>query len=138
METRVIVANNAQARIFSSHDVLNHLAEEEAFIHSESRLKNQGLVDDAAGKSRGPHGSLDPATSPKEHEAETFAKLLVKHLKSMHDERHFDQLILIAPPHFLGLLRKELHSPLDRLIDRTVHKDLTTASIEDIIEYIKS
>jgi protein required for attachment to host cells len=138
METRVVVADNAHARIFSSHDVLNHLVEEEAFIHSEARLKNQDLVADSAGKSRDPHGSLDPATSPKEHEAETFAKLLASHVKSLHNERHFDHLILIAPPHFLGLLRKELHKPLDQLIERTIHKDLTTASVKEIIEYIKS
>jgi protein required for attachment to host cells len=138
METRVIVADNARARIFVSHDVLNHLVEQEDFIHSEAHLKNQELVGDAAGKSRDPHGSLDPATAPKELEAQNFAKLLAKHLKALHSEQHFDHLILIAPPHFLGLLRKELHKPLDQLVKRTIHKDLTIASVEDIIDYIKS
>jgi len=138
METRVIVADNARARIFASHDVLNHLTEQDDFVHSEAHLANQDLVADAAGKSRDPHGSLDPATSPKEHEARTFAKLLAKHLKALHNKRHFERLILIAPPHFLGLLRKELHQPLDQLVERTIHKDLTTASVEDIIDCIKS
>lgn len=138
METRVIVADNARARIFASHDVLNHLTEQDDFVHSEAHLANQDLVADAAGKSRDPHGALDPATSPKEHEARNFAKLLAKHLKALHNDGHFERLILIAPPHFLGLLRKELPKPLDQLVDRTIHKDLTTASVEDIIDYIKS
>ena len=138
METRVIVADNSRARIFESHDGLNHLTEQDDFVHSEAHLTNQDLVGDAAGKSRNPHGSLDPATSPKEHETRTFAKLLAKHLKALHNERHFERLILIAPPKFLGLLRKELHKPLDQLVERTIHKDLTTASVEDIIDYIKS
>jgi len=138
METRVIVADNSRARIFASHDGLNHLTEQDDFVHSEAHLTNQDLVGDAAGKSRNPHGSLDPATSPKEHETRTFAKLLAKHLKALHNERHFERLILIAPPKFLGLLRKELHKPLDQLVERTIHKDLTTASVEDIIDYIKS
>jgi len=138
METRVIVADNARARFFSSHDVINHLVEQEGYVHSEARLKNHDLVGDAAGKSRDTHGSLDPATSPKDHEAQNFAKLLAKHLKDMHSDQHFEQLILIAPPHFLGMLRKELPKTLERLVERTIGKDLTTASVEDIIDYIKS
>jgi protein required for attachment to host cells len=138
METRVIVANNARARIFVSHDVLNHLVEEEGFVHEEAHLSNRDLVSDAAGKSRDPHGSFDSETSPTEHEAENFAVLLARRLKEMHNERHFDQLILIAPPAFLGLLRKHLHKPLDKLVERTVHKDLSTAAIDDIIDYIRA
>jgi protein required for attachment to host cells len=138
METRVIVANNARARIFASHDVLNHLVEQEDFIHSEARLLNQELVSDAPGKSRNPHGSLDPETSPKEHEAREFARLLAGRLKQMHNERHFEQLFLIGPPAFLGLLRKSLHKPLDKLVERTIDTDLTTATTGEIIDYIRS
>jgi len=47
-------------------------------------------------------------------------------------------LILIAPPRFLGMLRKELSSPLDQLVTSTIDKDLTTASVDDIIDHIKS
>ncbi|MDX1733789.1 MAG: host attachment protein [Halioglobus sp.] len=138
METRVIVANNARARIFASHDVLNHLEEQEDFVHTEAHLSNQELVSDAPGKSRNPHGSLDPETSPKEHEAQEFARLLAARLKQMHNERHFEQLFLIAPPAFLGLLRKSLHKTLDKLVERTIDTDLTDASVDKIIDYIRS
>jgi protein required for attachment to host cells len=138
METRVIVANTARARIFVSHDVLNHLVEVEDFVHTEARLSNRDLVSDAAGKSRDPRGSYDPATSPTEHETANFALLLARRLKEMHNDQHFDQLILIAPPAFLGLLRKNLQKPLDKLVERTIDKDLTTAGIEDIIDYIRA
>jgi len=138
METRVIVANNARARIFASHDVLSHLVEQEDFVHSEAHLQNRELVSDAAGKSRYSHDSFGARTSPADHEAENFAVLLARRLKEMHNELHFDQLIIIAPPAFLGLLRKNLRKPLDRLVERTIHKDLTTAGIDDIIEYIRA
>jgi protein required for attachment to host cells len=46
--------------------------------------------------------------------------------------------VLIAPPTFLGLLRKNLQKPLDKLVERTIAKDLTTADIEDIINYIRA
>ena len=138
METRVIVANNARARIFVSHDVLNHLAEQEAFVHTESRSPNRDLVSDAAGKSRDPHESFDPETFPTDHEAEKFALLLARRLKEIHNDLHFEQLILIAPPTFLGLLRKNLQKPLDKLVDRAIDKDLTTADTDVIIDYIRA
>ena len=138
METRVIVANKARARIFASHDRLNQLLEQEDFVHSEAHLRNHELVSDAAGKSRDPHGSYDAKTSPARHEAEKFALLLASRLKELPNEQHFDQLILIAPPEFLGLLRKSLHKPLDKLVQRTIDKDLTAADIDDIIDYIRA
>lgn len=138
MELRVIVADSARARIFESHSVINRLEEREAFVHNEAHLSNRDLVDDASGKSVDQHGSLEPATSAKEHEARNFAKMLARHLKELHNQRHYDNLILIAPPRFLGMLRKELPSPLDQLVTSTIDKDLTTASLDDIINHIKS
>ena len=138
METRVIVADNARARIFTSDSVISRLEEVEGFAHPEAHLSNIDLVGDASGKSVDQHGSLDPATSAREHEAQSFAKLLARHLKEMHNQQHYDQLILVASPHFLGLLRKELPDPLDKLLTRTIDKDLTTADVEQIVDYIKS
>ena len=138
METRVIVADNARARIFTSDSVISRLEEVEGYAHPEAHLSNIDLVGDASGKSVDQHGSLDPATSAREHEAESFAKLLARHLKEMHNQQHYDQLILIASPHFLGLLRKELPDPLDKLLTKTIDKDLTTADVEQIVDYIKS
>ena len=138
MDTRVIVADNARARIFSSHSVIKHLEEIEGFAHPEARLSNRELVRDTSGKSVDQHGSLDPATSPNDHEEQDFARLLGKHLKDLHNQQHFDQLILIASPKFLGVLRKALPGPLDQLVTRSIDKDLTTASVEQIIDYIKT
>lgn len=138
METRVIVADNARARIFTSSSVISELEEVEGFVHPEAHLSNSDLVGDSAGKSVDQHGSLDPPTSAKAAEAQGFAKMLGKHLKQLHNQQHFEQLILIAPPGFLGMLRKELASPLDRLVSLSIDKDLTAATVEQIIDYIKS
>lgn len=76
METRVIVADNARARIFEFHPAASRLDEQEAFIHSEARLSNRELTGDSAGRSVDQHGSLDTATTAKEHEKQNFAKML--------------------------------------------------------------
>ena len=46
MEIRVIVADNARARIFSSSSLLNQLQEVEGFVHPEAHLANRDLVGD--------------------------------------------------------------------------------------------
>ncbi len=138
METRVIVADNARARIFASHSVINRLEETEGFTHPEAHRSNRELVGDSSGKSVDQHGTLDPATSAKEQEARGFAKMLARHLQELHNQQHFEQLILVAPPRFLGMLRKELPGPLGQLVTQSIDKDLTTASAEELIDYIKS
>ena len=137
METRIIVADNARARIFTSHSVISRLEEVEGFVHPEARLSNSELIGDSAGKSVDQHGSLEPATSATDQEEQNFARLLGKHLKALHNEQHFEQLILIASPRFLGLLRKALPGPLDQLVTLTIDKDLTTADVDTIVDYIK-
>ena len=137
METRVIVADNTRARIFTSHSVINHLQEVEDFVHPEARLSNRELTEDSSGKSVDQHGSLDPGTSAKEHEERSFALLLGRHLKALHNDQHFEQLILVASPRFLGMLRKALPGPLDQLVTKSIDKDLTTADVDTIIDYIK-
>ncbi|MBM2830763.1 MAG: host cell attachment-required protein, partial [Gammaproteobacteria bacterium] len=118
MNTFVIVADAGRARIFKTETNLGNLTESEDFIHSESRLTNRELGADVPGRSPNQQGSLEPRTFPKEHEEQTFAKQLGKHLKEIHNKRHFDELILVASPKFLGMLRNELHAPLDKLVTR--------------------
>ena len=68
-------------------------------------------------------------------EFETVEKLRVALLKfkELYNREHYEQLILIASPRFLGMLRNQLPGPLARLVARTIDKDLTTASVDQII-----
>ena len=138
METRVIVANSARARVFSSRTTLRELEEIEGFAHPEAHRQNRDIASDSSGRSVDQRGALEPATSPVDHEMENFAKLLAQHLKDLHNAEHFDQLILVAPPRFLGLLRKQLPKPLDQLVEKSVDKNLTSSSREEIIDCIQS
>ncbi len=138
METRVIVADNLRARIFSSHTVLNKLEEMEGFTHPEARWSNSDIASDVAGKSAEQQGALRSRTSPKEQEEKNFAHMLAQHLKQLHNQHHYESLVLIAPPHFLGLLHGQLPKPIDKLVTQTLGKDLTTCSVEEIIDHIRA
>ena len=137
MEIRVLVADSARARVFASHTAINRLKEQEGFVQTLAHLPNRDLVGDASGRSVDQHGALEPSMSAKEHEVRNFAKMLAKHLKDLHNQQHFENLILIASPRFLGMLKTELPKPLDQLVSRTVAKDLTLSSVKDIIECIE-
>jgi protein required for attachment to host cells len=136
MEIRVIVADSARARIFSSHTTVQQLEEVEAFAHTQSRRLNQDLVSDGPGRNSEWGDDYSPHSTAKELEAEGFAHSLAQHLKEMHDRENFRSLMLVAPPKFLGLLRKQLPSSLEKLVSRTVDKDLCTAPLEDIIDHL--
>ena len=137
MTTCVIVANSARARLFSTPSSLADLEEIEGFAHPEAHLSNRELVGDSSGRSVDGHGALEPRSTPRENENRAFAKLLARHLKDLHNQAHFERLVLIASPHFLGLLRDELPAPLESIIWKTLDENLTDASVEQIVDYLK-
>ena len=57
-------------------------------------------------------------------EAEVFAKHLSAYLEKEGALRKFDRLALIAPPSFLGILRKNLSKSLSQKITQEIPKDL--------------
>jgi protein required for attachment to host cells len=137
MITWVMVANRQGARIF---------------VRNERKLGLVGEFDQAAGK-RGsagedaprPHHTPDrhghgheAAASAHEHSAEVFAKELAGELKSGRAQQHVTQIILIAEPHFLGILRHELDAPTARLVTSSVPKDLVHATIDDIEAHVNT
>jgi len=138
MNALIVVADAGHARLFRIRHSWKDLREQEVLIHSASRLRDRELSSDAAGRARDPQSTLDPRTSAKQHEEQSFAKQLGKHLKQCHNASPFDELILVASPRFLGMLRAELPAPLDRLESRTIQKDLIHMDIDDLAEYIRN
>lgn len=52
----------------------------------------------------------------------TFAKEVGRYLDRARNEHRYDQLVLVAPPKFLGALRKELHKDLSWFNAREIEK----------------
>jgi protein required for attachment to host cells len=97
--------------------------------HPESRAKGRDLKSDRPGRfsldhAKGFQLQMEPV-SPHEIEAERFAGTLVELLERGLDEHAFDRLMLVAPPHFLGLLRKRLGKEVSRRVTGWRDKDYT-------------
>ncbi len=48
----------------------------------------------------------------------------------------FQHLILVAPPHFLGLIREYLDNPMDALVRATLDKDYSQEGEPELIEHL--
>lgn len=140
--TFVLVADASRARLFRREES-GALALLEEAEHPESRAHNRDLGADKPGRaftgvgvSKG-RSALEPRTEPQEVEAEKFARELGDRLAQAFDAHAFDELIVAAPPKFLGLLRETLATHkdhVDRRVKMWVEKDYTELDARDVAE----
>lgn len=137
--TWVLVADKSRARLFDwqSRDVLSEI---KTFVHPESRLHEQDLVTDRRGRAfdsagEGRHAQ-QPSTSARQHEAESFAKELVSMLDHGRSRQEYERVVIMAAPQFLGQLRDEMPSELQKVVLQEVNKNLAQESADDIRKYL--
>ncbi|MDH3647341.1 MAG: host attachment protein [Gammaproteobacteria bacterium] len=134
--TWVVVAESSRARIFATKGPRSALNEIEGLTQPEARLKERDLVSDSHGRSFDSGGTgrhaMGRQVNQKHHEAMVFAKHIADHLQEEYARNTFAKLILIAPPEFLGLLRKALHAPCANRVAATINKNLVQHDAADI------
>ena len=143
-KTWVVVADSSSARILMAEKPGMGLSEIDALEHPEGRLHEQELTTDLPGKAfdsggEGRHAMGSPV-DPKKHEMIKFSKKVTDYLETGRSTGGFAKLYLIAPPAFLGLLREHLSSPLARIVQGSIDKNLVSqdeASIRALLpEYL--
>lgn len=135
MSVLILVANANKAALCkaaSIHQPKPDLQLIKRFDHPQSRQKVSELIDsDHSGQSRGNGvGGGFPESDVKEVEAETFARELMDSLTASHNKQHCDSLLLIASPHFLGLLNKS--NKLKSVDVKTISKDYVHLDLDDL------
>jgi protein required for attachment to host cells len=107
-----------------------------SYSHPESRMKSSELTSTEPGhslKSKGGsrHTVLESSTSPKEAEKEHFAQQLAEVVNDAARKQSFDGLVLVAPPHFAGILEHHLSAEAKKRTKATVHKDYTNSDARE-------
>jgi len=125
----LLVADEARARLFSADEARGALHELHDVIEPDGRARDQDLITDRPGVSfdragEGRH-AMEPSTDPKETEAVGFAKRLAEILDLARTRNRYEHLGLVAPPAFLGHLRKSLSDETARHVVLDLDKDLT-------------
>jgi len=136
--TWVLVADSTRARFFvaSSSDPLTEF---ETLTHLESRQHEQKMTSDLSGSqagSDGRHHGVSGETDPKKYEAIEFARTISHFLEESRNKHIYTQLILIAAPAFLGLLREHLTAETAKMVIFESDKNLSQHSIKDIEQHL--
>jgi len=136
----ILVADAGRARIFKSDTGMTALELVQQLDNPGGRSTPAELQSDRPGQQRsgsgGFHG-LGGDRNPQRHQSDEFAALLAGLLHSAHQSGKFAELLIAAPPRFLGELRQHLSADCQKTLGATVHKDLVRASDAEIISHLR-
>lgn len=150
MKTTLIVsADRGRARMFLESAPNAALQEIDTLVSPAARTRTSEEYTDklgikAAGKSSHntggalPNSQYEPQQTPEEHETEVFAKEVCDYLQKARQEGRFEQLALVAPPGFLGVLRNWLDPQLKNLVSYEINKDYSHSSAQQLREQIEA
>lgn len=148
--TWILVANASFACLYETHLALlfrtNGHAEKnltmiKSFNHEQSRKRTSDLVSDRQGSyisGTAGHGSFSEQTDPKLIEADRFARELAQVLEDGRIEESYSNLIIVAKPHFQGLLQKHMNHRLGKYINRTIEKDYTRFKGKELVAQLQA
>lgn len=132
----VVVADSSRARFFFYEGKKEPLRELEDLVHAEGKLKTQDVVSDQqGGRGIGSH-SFEPVTDVKQQEAIRFAHQIGDKLEQGRVNNEFNDLVLIAPPAFLGTLRQTLNDQIMKLVGKSIDKNLVAQDESNIRNYL--
>ena len=114
-----------------------------------AHLLKQEMVSDKTGRvfSRGRGGAGPRSTArsgaasdfdPHTAEYERFAKRIARRLDTERRNGDCHELVIIAAPHFLGMLRPQLSGPTQKIVVREVAKDLVRAKDAQLLRTARS
>jgi protein required for attachment to host cells len=139
--TWVLVANASEAHLYATERLGEDMSILKDFAHPESRAKGATLASDRPGFSQGGGGSSmgtrgDPE-DPKNFEAERFASELADELDKGRTANAYRRLVLVAAPHFQGLLKSHLDDHTQAMVVDNINKDFTAYNMRELPARLK-
>ncbi|HVV69851.1 MAG TPA: host attachment protein [Gammaproteobacteria bacterium] len=140
MKTHILVANASEAKLYETERLGEKMDLINEYSHPASREKRLELVTDrpghfatkGTGVSRGAYDESDP----KEVEADKFAQQLAKIVIEICDNHHDDKMVIVAAPHFHGLLNKHYDEQAKEQITHAIEKDYTKMPMKKLMGYL--
>jgi protein required for attachment to host cells len=146
--TWIVSANAGRARVFAQAAPVDPLQEINDMVSPTAREPERDIETDrlgqrSASKSRHNVGQAttpsgyQPNQTPRQHEAQLFARDLVHFLQQAKNEGRFAELCLVASPEFLGVLRGELDANLEKAVSVEIDKDFTQLGPQQLLERLR-
>ena len=132
----ILVANQAEAQFYSSGQVPKNLMLVATMVNEMGAAHSRDLVSDAPGRAFDRVGSarhsMEPNVGVKQEQRRRFVKEMVERLEKAHSKGDFDQLVLLAAPAVLGIIRKTLPADLVNSVVKEIPKDVIGQGVDKI------
>lgn len=134
--TWIVAADSSRAR-FLQVAGRERLVEVASLLNPEARMDDRDLISDAHPRFRGTAGpgSDRQETSAHEHATDLFAKRVGDYLEKARTDHRYDELVLVAPPKFLGTLRRSLDKEVAKRVVDELPKDLSWLNERELERY---
>ncbi len=135
----VVVADSAYGRILEYRD--SGLEVVHDFAHPESREHNNDLIGNRPNQNQ--HGMEkdlkgNGPQSLRDRESVRFAKELAQFLATAHAQNRFGELVLVADPRFLGMLRNELAKPVAICVTGSINRHALNLKPPELAELVNN
>jgi len=142
LTTWILVSDAARARLFEASDTPSTWTELSCYSNPDLRgLPSQGGSGRTVPRTQESNGSarhvIEPHTTSRDKSTKAFARLIVAELLQAHANHRYERLFLVAPPHFLGVLREQLGDPDAAGVAGELGSDLAGLSKGELIKHLQ-
>ena len=139
-EKWLVVADRVGARMMAIRDGGRTLEPRITLENPDGRLKDGDIDADRPGRSfdsggEGRH-AMSREEAPHERVAADFAREIGATLAKARGEGRLAELVLVAEPRFLGLLRRALNTPTTACVVASVDKSLTHLAAAELVAHL--
>lgn len=136
----VVIANSSYAEIFRVD--AGKIEKVESLSHPAGREKPSQLISDRPGRTfaiaSSERHALGEGHNIHRHEQNVFAHEIYRHCLKAKERKAFEKIAFVAPPEFLGEMRKVMRGAFDDCLEKEVAKDLPgTLSEREKVEHLK-
>lgn len=132
----IVVADSARARLCSTDANSQRLVETETLVNPGVRLPSREVVSDRPGRtfdrSGGARHAMVEPTDAKTKSVNLFSDQVSERIKMLVKKSQFKNIVIVAAPKTLGMLRQKLDPSSRALVTCEINKDLTASDIETI------
>ena len=137
----ILVINQAEAQIYSAPRLPGSLQLVQTLNHKVGAAHARDLTSDAPGRVHDRLGSarhsMEPDTGVKEEQRRRFVKVVVDRLQAARLKGQFNQLVLLAAPAILGVIRKTVSADLERTVIKEIPKDVIGQGLDRIEQQLQ-
>jgi protein required for attachment to host cells len=139
---RIVVADQAEAIFYDAPSLEARPTEVGRISDPVAHQHDRELASDRPGRSYesvgGARHAIERENDPRWQEAVRFARRISCRLDDALRRGEFDELIVVAGPPFLGLIRSELSRPARERVVHEIRKDLVHGPVEALRRHLPS